>query len=99
MLGTIAAVILLLESTIAVVVLQSSLGLCDVADLIAQLLSDSLFLSKLQYNYVSLAAGVTKNNLLSMAKVAKQLEDKREPVTEHRLFYKYIGRYENAIKN
>jgi hypothetical protein len=99
MLGTIAAAILLLESTIAVVVLQSSLGLCDAADLIAQLLSDCLFLGKPQYDDVSLAAEVTKNNLLSMAKVARQLEDKREPATEHSPFHEYVGRYENAIKN
>jgi hypothetical protein len=97
--GTTAAAILLLESTTAVVVLQSSLGLCDAADLISQLLSDCLFLGKPQYDCVSLAAEATKNNLLSIAKVAKQLEDKREPATEHRPLHEYVGRYENAIKN
>jgi hypothetical protein len=97
--GTTSDVILLPETRTAVVVFQNSLGLCDAADLIAQLLLDCLFLGKSQYDYVALAKEAVQNGMARLQKVAEQLEAERVPGTHHRPLEEYVGRYENAIKN
>jgi len=97
--GSTVAAILLPETQTAIVVMQNSLGLCDAADLTAQLLLDCLFLDQPQHDYVALAKEATKNGASRMEKVAEQLEQERESGTDHRPLEEYTGIYENAIKN
>ncbi|PSN73167.1 hypothetical protein BS50DRAFT_180872 [Corynespora cassiicola Philippines] len=97
--GTTVAVILFPETRTAVVVMQNSLGVCDAADLISQLLSDCLFIGGPQHDYVSLAEEATRNGLARMERVAEQLQKEREPGTKHRPLDEYVGQYENSIKN
>ncbi|KAI1425225.1 beta-lactamase/transpeptidase-like protein [Xylaria sp. FL1777] len=54
--GTTAAICLLPETGTSVVVLQNSLGLCDVADWICQLIIDTIFLGEPAQDYFSLAS-------------------------------------------
>lgn len=97
--GATAAVILLPETQTAVIVLQNSLGLCDAADWVAQLLVELIFSGSPQYDYVALALESAKSGLSRMEKVRIQLEDEREIGTAHRPLHDYVGCYENDIKN
>lgn len=97
--GMTAAVILLPQTTTAVVVLQNSLGLCDAADWTAQLLLDCVLTGVPQQNYISLALEAAKNGSMRMKNVAEQLERERKPGTTHRPLQEYTGAYQNAIKN
>ena len=97
--GTTAAVILLPETATGVVVLQNSLGLCDAADLISQLLIDCLFAGRPQHDYVTLANEAALNGRQRMDQVQSQLDREQQKGTTHRSLEEYIGVYENAIKN
>lgn len=97
--GTTSAVILLPETRTAVIVLQNSLGRCDAADWIAQLLVDYLFTGQPQHDYVSLAIEASSNGTKRMEKVQMQLEKEREHGTLHRPVQEYVGIYRNAIMN
>lgn len=97
--GTTAAVILLPETQTAVIVLQNSLGLCDAADLTAQLLVDCIFAGKPQNDYAALASEAAMNGAERMEKVAARLEEERERGTTHRPLHDYVGMYENSIQN
>lgn len=68
--GTTPTVILLPETETAVVLMQNSLGLCDAAGLIAQLLMDCLFLRESQYDYVALAKEAVQNGRSRMERVS-----------------------------
>ncbi|KAF2117005.1 beta-lactamase/transpeptidase-like protein [Lophiotrema nucula] len=97
--GTTAAVILLPETGTAVVVLQNSLGLCDAADWIAQLLVDCIFAGKPQHDYAKLAEEAVFNGISRMIRVQQQLDHDQQHGTSCRPYEEYIGVYENSIKN
>lgn len=82
--GTTAAVCLLPESGTGVVVLQNSLGLCDVADWACQLLLDKNFLGSPVYDYVRLASESVTNGGLRMKEVQARLEREQVHGTKHR---------------
>lgn len=97
--GTTAAICLLPETGTAVVVLQNSLGLCDVADWVCQLLIDTIFLGKPAQNYLSLSKQSVDKGVDRMNQVKYQLEQERIIGTKSRPLNAYCGTYFNRIKN
>ncbi|KAI0203659.1 beta-lactamase/transpeptidase-like protein [Astrocystis sublimbata] len=97
--GTTAAIYLLPESGTAVVVLQNSLGLCDVADWICQLIIDVIFLGEPAQDYVLLASQCVKGELGKMHVVEQRLCQEQVRGTQPRSLDIYCGRYFNSIKN
>ncbi|KAI0440687.1 beta-lactamase/transpeptidase-like protein [Xylaria telfairii] len=97
--GTTAAICLLPETGTAVVVLQNSLGLCDVADWICQLVIDTIFLGEPAQDYVSLASECARNGTRRMDAVEEKLRQEQIPGTKPRSLELYCGRYFNSIQN
>lgn len=73
--GTAAAISLLPLSETAVVVLQNSLRLCDVAGWISQAVIDTLFLSQPAQDYSNLVSQCIDTGLRRMGQVEEQLRD------------------------
>lgn len=97
--GTTSAMLLIPETKSGVLVLQNSLGLCDVSDWTSQLVMDMLMLGHPSQDYVSLAAQCVDAGIQRMTKVEKKLSSKRVPGTTSRTLTAYEGRYVNGIKN
>ncbi|KAF4990615.1 hypothetical protein FDECE_14317 [Fusarium decemcellulare] len=97
--GTTAALCLLPESDTAVVVLQNSLGLCDVADWVCQLVVDILFVGEPTQDYLSLVKSCVETGMKRMDVVEKELAKERIEGTKPRSLTSYTGRYYNAIRN
>jgi hypothetical protein len=97
--GTTAAICPVPETQSAVIVLQNSLGLCDVADLRCQAVIDTLFLGEQAQDYRDLASRCIANNLRRMDDVEARLRDERVPGTVPRELSGYVGRYFNRTKN
>ncbi|KAJ8133382.1 hypothetical protein O1611_g236 [Lasiodiplodia mahajangana] len=97
--GTTAAICLLPETGTSVVVLQNSLGLCDVADLICQLIIDTIFLGEPAQDYVSLASQCVQEGVGRMDVVEQKLRREQISGTKPRAIKLYCGRYFNRIQN
>ncbi|KAF4462128.1 beta-lactamase family [Fusarium albosuccineum] len=97
--GTTAALCLLPESDTAVVVLQNSLGLCDVAGWVCQLVVDILFVGEPTQDYLSLVKSCVEIGVKRMDVVEKELAKERIEGTKLRSLASYTGRYYNAIGN
>ncbi|KPM37788.1 hypothetical protein AK830_g8770 [Neonectria ditissima] len=97
--GTTAALCLLPESGTAVAVLQNSLGLCDVADWVCQLIIDVLFVGDPARDYLSLVKSCVDAGVKRMDEVARDLADRRIEGTKPRSLKSYTGRYFNAMGN
>ncbi|KAL6412197.1 putative D-aminoacylase [Ilyonectria robusta] len=97
--GTTSAICLLPESKTAVVVLQNSLGLCDIADWTCQAIIDKLMLGEPAQDYLSLVSNCIDSGVQRMDKVEMALEKERIAGTNPRPLETYEGRYFNRIKN
>ncbi|KAI1125896.1 beta-lactamase/transpeptidase-like protein [Nemania abortiva] len=97
--GTTAAICLLPETGTSVVVLQNSLGLCDVADWICQLIIDTIFLGEPAHDYVSLASQCVQKGVGRMDVVEQKLREEHIPGTTPQPLESYCGRYSNSIQN
>ena len=97
--GVTAAVCLLPESGTAVVVMQNSLGLCDIADWACEAIVDTLTSGKPQHDYLELARQAATNTAQKMEKVQEQLDKERIRGTTHRSLTSYVGSYRNATGN
>lgn len=97
--GTTAAICLLPQSGTAVVVLQNSLGLSDVADWILQAVVDTIFTGGPRQDYASLASSCVHFSIRRMEKVEEVLKAERVTGTSPRVLESYTGRYFNSIKN
>ncbi|KAI0106419.1 beta-lactamase/transpeptidase-like protein [Nemania sp. FL0031] len=97
--GTTAAICLLPETGTSVVVLQNSLGLCDAADLICQLIIDTIFLGDPAQDYVSVASQCVQKGVGRMVVVEEKLRQERKSGTKPQALGLYCGRYFNSIQN
>ena len=97
--GTTAAVCLLPESNTAIVVLQNSLGLCDIADWAAQAILDTILTGRPAHDYLELARESVKNGGRRMEDVQDRLDKERIPGTDHQPLKSYVGKYYNKIDN
>ncbi|GKT44803.1 uncharacterized protein ColSpa_04984 [Colletotrichum spaethianum] len=97
--GATSALCLLPESGSAVVVLQNSLGLCDVADWVCQLILDIVFTGKPTQDYLSLVRQCVDAGVVRMNEVQSRLNKERIKGTEARSLRSYTGRYHNSIDN
>ncbi|VUC31680.1 unnamed protein product [Clonostachys rosea] len=97
--GTTSALCLLPESQIGVVVLQNSLGLCDVADWICQPSIDTVMVGNPTKDYLSYVSTCVDRAVLRMEKVQKQLNEQQIHGTKPQPLATYAGRYFNQIKN
>lgn len=96
--GATAAICLLPESKTAVVVLQNSLGLCDVADWICQAAVDTVFTGNPAQDYTALAAEIVDVGTRRMEEVEDKLQRERIRGSEPRDLRSYTGRYFNLIE-
>ncbi|KAG9253643.1 beta-lactamase/transpeptidase-like protein [Emericellopsis atlantica] len=83
----------------AVVVLQNSLGLCDVADLVSQAVVDTLMVGKPMRDYLDLANRCAAKSVLRMDEVEAKLEQEGILNTKPRELEAYVGRYMNSAGN
>jgi hypothetical protein len=97
--GTTAAICLLPEDGTAVVVLQNSLGLCDVADWVCQLTLDTLMVGHPTQDYLGLTKASVSVGIKRMDKVEEQLLAERIPGTQPSPLETYTGRFYNKINN
>ncbi|KAI1322807.1 beta-lactamase/transpeptidase-like protein [Xylariaceae sp. FL0255] len=97
--GTTAAICLLPETGTAVIVLQNSLGLCDIADWICQLIIDAIFLGEPAQDYVLLTSKCVQKGVKRMEMVEQKLLQDQIAGTKPQSIEIYCGRYFNSIKN
>ncbi|MCJ1237917.1 hypothetical protein MMC14_005904 [Varicellaria rhodocarpa] len=97
--GITVTVCLLPESSTAVVVLQNSLGLCNIADLASQAIIDTIFTGKPRHDYVGLARERAKNTGRKMENVEEQFDKENIRGTHHRSLESYGGIYRNTVGN
>ncbi|KAI0182704.1 beta-lactamase/transpeptidase-like protein [Xylaria flabelliformis] len=97
--GTTSAICLLPETGTAIIVLQNSLGLCDVADWICQLIIDTIFLGEPAQDYVSLAMQCVQKGTRRIDVVEQKLLQEQIQGTTPRSLELYLGRYFNRIQN
>lgn len=75
--GTTSALCLIPESQTAIVVLQNSLGLCDIADWTCQLVIDAIMLGEPASDYLSLVSKCVETGSKRMDIVEGQLHSER----------------------
>ncbi|KAI1146164.1 hypothetical protein F4825DRAFT_441459 [Nemania diffusa] len=97
--GTTAAICLLPDTGTAVVVLQNSLGLCDVADWVCQLIIDVIMLGEPAQDYFQLASQCVEHGISRMQAVEQTLCRDQIRGTKPRSLELYCGRYFNRIQN
>lgn len=97
--GTTAAICLLPETKTAVVVLQNSLGLCDVADWICQLIIDTVMVGKPCQDYLHLTRQCVEFGMNRMNVVRDQLRAEKVSGTKPGPLEIYKGRYFNKLGN
>ncbi|OAQ60378.1 beta-lactamase family protein [Pochonia chlamydosporia 170] len=97
--GTTSAILLIPETKSGVIVLQNSLGLCDVTDWTSQLVMDMLMLGHPAHDYATLAAQCVEGGIQRMIKVEEKLSSEQITGTKSRPLDAYTGRYMNCINN
>jgi len=97
--GSTSVVNLFPETETAIVILQNSLAATDSADLIGQLLAQTIFDFSVKNDYAALARSFAPINLKHQNTLRADLEKKRVPGTTHKPFKLYTGTYWNAIHN
>ncbi|KAI1169786.1 beta-lactamase/transpeptidase-like protein [Nemania sp. FL0916] len=95
--GSTAAMCLVPETGTAVVILQNSLGLCDVADWACQSILDTIFLGNPAQDYFALALKCAQKSVTRMELVEQKLSEERILGTEPRPLILFCGRYFNRI--
>ena len=97
LLSFLSSVHLLLDSHSAIVVLTNSMANSDVADWVGEMLLEAVLDNPDKNDYLQIAKETIEDSLSSWPKMAKWLEERREPGTKPKPLHAYVGVYWNAI--